>query len=262
MSRDFDGSTQYMVVAGQPQMATGVIALWVYADALPASGHVMCIAVHYEQGESEEIATFSPLIYLLPTGQVKVKIYDGASKIAASSSTISTSTWTHLAMSFNGTNLRVWFNGVNEATTAAGNSYTGFSDPAFAVSRAVNNTGTDGGSGRDRFNGRIAECSCWNSMLDIVDGSGTANVTSTNLTSLAGGLRASNVSPGNLNFYLPMIGDTSPEPDSSGNSRTGALTGSPPQGASHPTMNDGSSAVGRLTRSTILRGGILAGRLT
>jgi len=85
--------------------------------------------------------------------------------------------------------------------------------------------------GTTLFNtGRLTEFAIWNIAL-----------TSGNATSLAGGALATSISPGNLVLYIQNCGTSNPEPDSSGNGHTFAVTGTT-QIAQPPSVNDCSAA--------------------
>ncbi len=137
MAYQFNGSTDYADILGVPQIATGVLAAWIRPLALPASGDIDMCWVNYEEGTSEQFAVQEKSMAFYDTGSSAVRftarIFSSGSKIATGTTNISANTWYHVAMTIDGSNLKLWVNGTVEATTGAGAAYTGYTNPAFRV---------------------------------------------------------------------------------------------------------------------------------
>jgi len=67
------------------------------------------------------------------TGILKCHIYDGAHKYANSVNSVIVGQLNQGGMTFDGVNLKVYLNGINEGTTSAGNPYTGYTTPEFEI---------------------------------------------------------------------------------------------------------------------------------
>ena len=115
-------------------------------------------------------------------------------------STLSADTWYKLGGRYDGTNIDAFLNGAIEATTASSDPGTSES-PTFSS----DSSSADGGI--------VAERACWNVALSDSE-----------FLLLGAGMSALYIRPGNLIAYNPIFGNQSPEPDLSGNGRTGALT--------------------------------------
>jgi hypothetical protein len=125
------------------------------------------------------------------------------------SHSISTSTWTHIGMSYDSVNgLLTYVGGISDGTAAAnGQLQTGFGTQDLTLGQDLINAGRF-------FAGAMADFALWNTTI-----------TPTQFANLASGQRANTIgSSANLVAYLPIVGQ-SPEPDKTGNSNNGVLTG-------------------------------------
>lgn len=211
MARNFDGSGDIIDVPGASNATIGTIAAWIKADTLPPSTERDICWTYYLASESESFGTYDKALFLRSSGIVVAYVYDGATKRVASTSAISTGTWYHIAMTFsNADDFRVWFNGVNEATTVlAGDSFS-YLDPNFRLC-GLTNTFDDGETTRSRLDGSIADLHIWTVVL--------------NAEEVTQAMRGAIVRPHQQILWLPLWGITSPEPDWSGSNAHGTLTG-------------------------------------
>lgn len=216
MARLFDGSADFATDTSLPQLGTGTIAGWIHMAALPGATDRDVFCTVYEQSQGEPFSTNDKELFMNSSGIVKARIFDGANKLAATTTGISTGSWHHIGMTFDGTNLRVWLDGVNEGTTAAGNSFTGFTDPSFRLCGIVGGL-ADGETTVTRANARLAEWAIWTGIL-----------TTNDFAMLAKGFPVSRVRPSTRLRYWPIWGASSPEPDYSGNGGSLTLTSAPP----------------------------------
>ena len=83
-------------------------------------------------------------LYLNSQGNVITRIFDGSSKIATSSTTISAATWTHIAISGNGSNLKLYINGNLDRTITTGTAITNYSTPELILGQAIRQEHTSG----------------------------------------------------------------------------------------------------------------------
>ena len=96
-------------------------------------------------------------LYLNSEGRVMARIYDGSSKVVTSSARISAATWTHIAISGNGSNLKLYINGTLDRTFATGTAITNYSTPELILGQATQ-TGT-------YFRGQINDVMMYNRVL-------------------------------------------------------------------------------------------------
>lgn len=120
--------------------------------------------------------------------------------------TVSTGVWYHVGVSYDGTTVRFYWNGVAVGSTATSTTI---------VASGTWNIGS-AGDVSEFFNGTIADVAYWSSIL-----------TPTQFAGLASGARPSFVQSGfsNLVLWLPLDGLQSPEPDISGRAFNGTITG-------------------------------------
>lgn len=119
-------------------------------------------------------------------------------------STLTTNTWYAIGASYDGTDLRVWLNGVNEASSPA----------AAVLDVGVENIYALGSAAGSPDYGDMAQYAWWNVALAPGE-----------FQSLAAGIDPIYVRPASLLLSWPLYGTASPEPDWSGNVRNGTLTG-------------------------------------
>ncbi len=150
-------------------------------------------------------------ILVKSTGKAAYYVFAGASNvdIDPGAASINTSTWTHIAFSYDSVNgLQTYVNGISDGTQAA----TGTLSSTFTTQDLT--FGTDTNTAGRSFAGAMADMAIWNT-----------NLTPTQIASLAA-LNRSNTIGANANLvcYLPILGQ-SPEPDRSSSGNNGVLTG-------------------------------------
>lgn len=93
------------------------------------------ITVQYILGvqEAPNHATRDRELWIDGAGKFTFYIYDGAAKLAISTTSAALNTPVHIVATSDGSNIRLYINGVLEATTAAGNAYTGYTTPEFVI---------------------------------------------------------------------------------------------------------------------------------
>jgi hypothetical protein len=168
-------------------------------------------------------STGSTGIWIKSTGAMAY--YQNATAIIdPGSTTISASTWYHVAMTCaSGGNVTGYINGVSDGTHA-------FDNTSNAVSGAY--AGLDGSVNNYYFNGYLADVAMWTTAL-----------TAAQVAQLAAGMRPSDVQAPSLQLWWPLAGYQSPEPDNSGNGYSGTLgtlTTTPPTlGLAQPSFGRG-----------------------
>ena len=90
-------------------------------------------------------------------GRISARVYDGSSRVVTSSARIPADTWTHITITGNGSNLRLFINGTLDRTISAGTAITNYSTPEFVLGQA---TETD----KD-FDGQICDVRIYNRAL-------------------------------------------------------------------------------------------------
>jgi hypothetical protein len=151
---NFDGSNDYITATGNNDTRL-TFSMWVRTEDTTLRG----IAT---MAESPGSSTHDRNLYLNTTGNFVARIFDGASKRAIGTSVAQSNTWYHIAMTYDGTNLKLYVNGVNEATTASGNPFTGYSTPEFIVGQTF---GSIDGETVLFFDGQIDEVRVYDTAL-------------------------------------------------------------------------------------------------
>ncbi len=203
MARKFvRASTQYLEFAGAVLTATPLtFACW-FSCATASTAQTL-------MGLYKSTGTTSAAIYLDLDATNHVRCNDGGSS-SSTSTTYSTNTWTHAAMT--GSNAgptytrNVWLNAAGNATGT--NTFTASGLNVTSIGRLSTSTPTN------YFNGSIAEAGIWNVVLTLNE-----------ITALAQGLRPRFVRPRSLVAYWPLFGLHSPEVDLSGTAQNMVITG-------------------------------------
>jgi hypothetical protein len=87
-------------------------------------------------------------LYMTSGGQITARIYDGSSKTVTSTASISAGAWSHVAITGNGSSLKLYVNGILDKTVATGTAITNYSTPEYILGQA---TGTS-----SNFSGQIS----------------------------------------------------------------------------------------------------------
>ena len=222
MARDFDGSADYAANTSIGNVTSGTIAGRVNPNSFPASTARDVAFTFHQGGESEEFFNHDKQIFWRSTGIVGCRVWDSPAKLAISTSSLSTGTWSHIGISFSGADeLRMWFDGVNEATTAI-NGTGSYGSPNIGFCRRPLDL-NDGESSRDRADALFAEWAIWDETLDADD-----------FGALAAGVSPIMVRPSAIVSYWPFYGLDTTEPDLFGGHDL-TLTSAPPK-AAHPPL--------------------------
>ena len=145
----FDGDDDYMTLKGNNN-SSFTISMRIMPDQIREMD-IASMSEYPASGKNDRN------IYLNSEGRVIARIYDGSSKIATSSARISAATWTYIAISGNGGNLKLYINGTLDRTISAGTAITNYSTPEFILGQATQ-TGT-------YFKGQINDVRMYNRVL-------------------------------------------------------------------------------------------------
>jgi len=193
MARNFDDSNNDFLDAGNPSTLnlTGnkvTLSAWINLESVSSEGKI--IAKWADAG--------SRFQYLLSTNngdKCLFAIFNGGTQIAQGTTTLVTGVWFHLAGTYDGSNLRVYCDGVEEDSTSASGNMSSTTAP-------VRIGAGSGGSGTEQpFDGDIGHCAIWDRAL-----------TSDEIASLSNGISPLQLNRDNLISYWPLNGQ-SPELD-------------------------------------------------
>jgi len=118
----FDATGDYVQAAISTGVTSATVALWVKPSGYPTAGYITGVC-GFTAGYSS--ASYDKCIQLNSSGKARFYIYDGAQKYVISTSTISTSAWTHLVGTTDGSKVRIYVNGQFEADASARTSWNG-----------------------------------------------------------------------------------------------------------------------------------------
>jgi hypothetical protein len=124
--------------------------------------------------------------------------------VADGTAVLATAIWYNGVLTWDGTNMIGYLNGVSDLTTTSG------------IAQPVPSGGVYGGrdGGGDFLNAAIADQAIWNVAL-----------TSLEVTALSRGMRPNRIRPLNLKLWIPHDGLQSPEPDLAGSATNSSLSG-------------------------------------
>jgi hypothetical protein len=145
----FDGYDDYLTIPGN-NYSSFTIAMSIMPDQI----RNMDIAGMAEYPFSEKN---DRNFFLDGDGRITARIFDGSSRVVTSSARISSDTWTHIAITGSGSNLRLYINGTLDKTISTGTAITNYSSPEFVLGQA---TSTD-----SYFIGQINDVRLFNRVL-------------------------------------------------------------------------------------------------
>lgn len=122
-------------------------------------------------------------------------IFNGGTRIALGTTILSTGTWFHVAGVYDGTEIRIYCNGVEEDSTSTSGNMPSTTAPVRI------GAGSGGSGSENPFDGDIGHCAIWDTDL-----------TAGEIKSLSVGISPLNIPQDNLLFYAPLNGQ-SPEYD-------------------------------------------------
>jgi hypothetical protein len=126
----FDGSDDYLTLAGN-NYSSFTIAMRVKPDQI-SSMDISRMAEY-----PNNTATYDRSIFLNSNGTVSAYIYDGSTKIVSSNASLSAGEWAHIAITGNGSSLKLYINGALENTISAGNAITSYATPEFVLGQPM-----------------------------------------------------------------------------------------------------------------------------
>jgi len=211
MSRNFEASNNDHLDAGNPpalDLAGDKVTLsaWIRLESTANEGKIL--AKWADSG--------SRFQYLLSTDggdRCLFAIFNGGTKIVTGTTVLAVGVWFHVAGVYDGSDLRVYCNGLEEATTSA----TGNMPSTTAPVRI--GAGSGGSGSEDPFDGDIGHCAIWDDGLSA-DG----------VKSLSVGINPLAIRRDSLQAYWPLNGQ-SPELDVTLNQNmtvTGAIVAEEP----------------------------------
>jgi hypothetical protein len=125
----FDGNDDYLTLEGNNN-SSFTIALKIRPDQI----REMDISAMSEY----PLSTYNDRnLYLTGDGHIIARINDGSSRTLTSMAVVSAGTWTHLAITGNGTSLRLYINGMPDRTITTGTAITNYSTPEFILGQAT-----------------------------------------------------------------------------------------------------------------------------
>jgi hypothetical protein len=96
-------------------------------------------------------------IFLNSDGKVTARIFDGSTRVLTSDASIEADSWSHVAITGNGSSLRLYVNGILEKTISTGTAITNYSTPELVLGLA-----TETGS---NFEGQINDVAMYSRAL-------------------------------------------------------------------------------------------------
>lgn len=186
MARNFDGINDYLD-AGNPaalNLSGDEVALsvWVRLEVISSEGKIIA-------KWSDAAGAFQYLLGVDTGNKCLFAIFNGGTKIALGTTTLSIGVWHHLAGTYDGSNVRVYCNGVEEDVTAASGNMSSTGAP-------VRIGAGSGGSGTEEpFDGDIGHAAIWDAPLSAGE-----------IQSLANGINPLNIRSESRLFYAPING--------------------------------------------------------
>ena len=203
MARNFDAASNDFIDFGDPAVLdlTGdevTLSIWL---RLGAAGTEMKVFAKW----SDAAGDFSYLLSVLANNHALFAVFTGATDTVEGTTDLNDGEWHHVAGTYDGSDIRIYVDGVEEGSTAASGTMSSNTAP-------VRIGAGSGGSGTEEpFDGDLGHGALW----DTARSAG-------NIRSLSEGISPRALSPFPL-FYAPLNGQ-SPEADVIGGN-TGTVTG-------------------------------------
>ena len=168
-SATFDGSNSYISVpdnTAYSNLSAITLTAWIYPTAYPASGHSATIITKNTEGIGGTIADpFEVWTFVYnQTGNVVAVISTGAPGsrgILTSAATLPLNTWSQVTFTYNGSTMKLYFNGVQDANTTSASMTIGTSNNTYAPLIGAFLCS----SYPEKFTGMIDEVAIWNRAL-------------------------------------------------------------------------------------------------
>lgn len=228
----FDGSASYVDCGSNASLrptSAMTLAAWVWTRSTAAAQIIL-------SNENANASGFT--LGIDNTGKPFFRTSQAAaSQTLASSGTVSTETWTHIAVRFSATTATIYINGVAAGTSAAITAAT-TATLSFRIGR--------GGSMANVFNGMIADVRVYNTQQSAGEVTNIYNGVATPTSALKG-------------HWLLDEGYSTSAADSSGTANTGTLTSSPAWvGGETEIVFSGGSQTGAVTGTLTGRQRVIA----
>jgi len=170
-----------------------VAALDLTGDEVTLSAWIRIEALNGEQkilGKwSDAAADFSYLLSVDVSDKIIMAIFSGSTAIATGTTTLSAGTWLHVAGIYDGSDVRVYLDGVEEDSTAKTGNMPSNTAPV-RIGAGSGGVGTE-----EPFDGDIGHCAIWDATLSASE-----------LESLSAGVNPLRIHRDNLLFYVPLNG--------------------------------------------------------
>ena len=187
MSRNFDGSNDYLD-AGNPSALnlTGdevTLSAWARLDEVDGEGKILA-------KWSDAAGQFQYLLSINSDEECLFAVFPGSTKVAKGTTTLGAGEWHHIAGVYDGSEVRVYCNGIEEGSIAASGNLSAKSAPVRI------GAGSGGSGTEDPFDGDIGHCAIWDTPLSDEE-----------IASLAAGISPLKIQKNNnLLFYAPVNG--------------------------------------------------------
>ena len=211
MARDLNGTTDHLLInTGVVTAAPFTMACWALPDGLSGSDNLMVLNATGSSSNYFGIAFIAAAIVQY--------INDGSGNVNNTASTsASVGAWQHICAVFaSATSRTVYHNGGGAATNTTSRTPTGINRTTLGAFRF--------NLAADLFDGKFAEGAIWDAELSAAE-----------VAILALGVSPTQIRPGSLVAYWPLIGRYSPEIDIVGRSEL-TLAGTPPPAIAHKNM--------------------------
>lgn len=192
MARNFDGTDDFLD-AGNPSALnlTGdevSLSAWVNPDTISSEGKIIA-------KWSDAAGAFQYLLSIVSGNECLFAIFNGGTQIAQGSTSLAVGVWSHIAGTYDGSNVRVYCNGAEEDSTLASGNMSSKSAPV-RIGAGSGGVGTE-----NPFDGDIGHCAIWGAPLSAGE-----------IQSLSEGINPLNIRSESRLFYAPVNGQ-SPELD-------------------------------------------------
>lgn len=213
MSRDFNGTTQYLSGSAVLTATPLTMACWFLANNATATYALMSLGVAGSANHRFSLYTAGAVA----GDPIRVITQTTGTSFADSTTGYSANIWQHACGVFaSATDRRAYVNGGSEGTNATSRIPAGINSSYLAAQH--------GASPVVLFSGRIAEAAIWDVALSASE-----------IAALARGVSPLRIRPGNLKAYWPLYGVGSPEPDYIGGFHM-TLNNAPTQADHAPVM--------------------------
>jgi hypothetical protein len=218
VARDFSASVSYLSVSnGSLYNLTSAwsIQCWVYFDTIVTNGYLVN---HQWSGGGIPCVIGISDSAIFTAGKLFTGYYDGGNwrVTGDTAATPATGAWIHIVGTYDGTNVVLYKNGAQVATSAPGGAPGSAGTNAFTIGKHWNND--------IHPDGRIGEVAVWNTALKAGE-----------IAALAAGIRADTIRSTALKGYWPVLAAGTIEPDYSGQAQHMNVNGTLNAGA-HPPV--------------------------